>query len=211
MKEISGDDFVNIRGAGDKETISEKFNCVMVLATNEVAEIEQDRDNDSFPSRFWCFDFCNKFERDSSIVDKLNADIHAYFTVLTQYAKTHYYDKNKLIRKCKEVERFTQKICDDQDTVKWWCKRQPYEAGEKGDYVEKTQLFERYKSDCAHDKKKNVVGKTEFYEAFQDFYGVGEAVQIKYKNLSGNVVKILGYRYIKEVSEVVDNDEEIDE
>jgi phage/plasmid-associated DNA primase len=159
MKKISGGDRCNIRGAGDKETIDEKFHCVMVIATNEVADFSTDNKDDSFPSRLWCFDFCNKFERNSAIVNKLNADIDAYFSLLCEYAKTHYYDRNKMIVKCPEVKKFTQDITDSQDTVIWWCKKQSFEKGEYGDYIEKTELFEQYKDCCIEDKVKNIVGK----------------------------------------------------
>lgn len=197
MKKISGGDRCNIRGAGDKETIDEKFNCVMVIATNEVADFSTDNKDDSFPSRLWCFDFCNKFERNSAIVNKLNADIDAYFTLLCEYAKTHYYDRNKMITKCLEVKKFTQDITDSQDSVIWWCKKQTFEKGDYDNYIEKTQLFEQYKDCCIEDKVKNIVGKTEFYSRFQDYYGLQEAVQIKYKNEMGFEVKIRGYRHMK--------------
>lgn len=197
MKKISGGDRCNIRGAGDKETIDEKFHCVMVIATNEVADFSTDNKEDSFPSRLWCFDFCNKFERNSAIVNKLNADIDAYFSLLCEYAKTHYYDRNKMIVKCPEVKKFTQDITDSQDTVIWWCKKQSFEKGEYGDYIEKTELFEQYKDCCIEDKVKNIVGKTEFYGRFQDYYGLQEAVKIKSKTDTGFDNQIRGYRYMK--------------
>ena len=195
MKKISGGDKSNIRGAGDKQTIDEKFNCVMVLATNEMAEFEYDPNDDSFPSRLWCFNFCNKFERDSSVVDKLNEDVDAYFTILCEYAKIHYYDKNKILKKCPEVDVFSKKQCENQDTVKWWCQTQSFEKGEYEDYVEKTLLFEQYKDDCIQDKKKNIVGKTDFYKQFEKYFGLSDAIQIKYINEFSLEVNIRGYLY----------------
>jgi phage/plasmid-associated DNA primase len=199
MKEISGGDKINIRGAGDKKTIDEKFNCVMVLVTNEMAEFEYNPEEDSFPSRLWCFDFCNKFERNSAVVDKLREDIDAYFTILCEYAKKHYYDCGKKLVKCPQVEKFTKKQCENQDSVKWWCDKNQFERGEYDDFVEKTQLFEQYKDDCHEDKVKNIVGKTDFYKRFEKYYELRDSVQIKYKNEFNTYTNIRGYRYLKKV------------
>lgn len=195
LKAISGGDPVNIRGAGDKQTIDEKFNCVLVIATNQMAEFEYNSEDDSFPSRLWCFDFCNKFERNSAVVDQLKEDIDAYFTILCEYAKTHYYDKKKILTKCPPVEQFSKNQAENKDTVKWWCSKQPFERGEYDDYVEKTELFERYKDDCSQDKKKNVVGRSDFYKRFEELFGLGEAVKIKYKNDFGMEEQLRGYRH----------------
>jgi phage/plasmid-associated DNA primase len=197
MKAISGGDKKNIRGAGDKESTDEKFHCVMVIASNEVADFSTDDREDSFPSRLWCFDFCNRFERNSAVVDKLNTDIDAYFTLLCEYAKTHYYDKKQILIQSPQVKKFTDNIVASQDTVIWWCKKQSFVPGEYEDYIEKTSLFEQYKNNCFEDKKKNVVGKTEFYKRFQEYYNLQDAVQIKDKNEFGFNNKIRGYRYIK--------------
>ncbi len=197
MKAISGGDKKNIRGAGDKESTDEKFHCVMVIASNEVADFSTEDKEDSFPSRLWCFDFCNRFERNSAVVDKLNTDIDAYFTLLCEYAKTHYYDKKQILIQSQQVKKFTDNIVASQDTVVWWCKKQSFVKGEHEDYIEKTKLFEQYKNNCFEDKKKNVVGKTEFYKRFQEYYDLQDAVQIKYKNDFGFDVKILGFRYLK--------------
>jgi hypothetical protein len=197
MKAISGGDKKNIRGAGDKESTDEKFHCVMVIASNEVADFSTDDREDSFPSRLWCFDFCNRFERNSAVVDKLNTDIDAYFTLLCEYAKTHYYDKKQILIQSPQVKKFTDNIVASQDTVIWWCKKQSFVKGDYDDYIEKTSLFEQYKNNCFEDKKKNVVGKTEFYKRFQEYYDLQDDVQIKYKNEFGFDNKIRGYRYIK--------------
>lgn len=202
MKAISGGDKKNIRGAGDKESTDEKFHCVMVIASNEVADFSTDDKEDSFPSRLWCFDFCNRFERNSAVVDKLNTDIDSYFTLLCEYAKTHYYDKKQILKQSPQVKKFTDNIIGSQDTVIWWCKKQSFEKADYDNFIEKTHLFEQYKEDCFQDKKKNIVGKTEFYKRFQEYYDLQDACQIKYKNDFNLDVKILGYRYLK----LIEND-----
>lgn len=194
LKEISGGDRINIRGAGDKQTIDEKFNCVLVVATNQMADFDYNPEDDSFPSRLWCFDFCNRFERNSAIVDKLKEDIDAYFTILCEYAKTHYYDKDRVITKCDKVKEFSNNQSENKDTVKWWCKKQSFTKGDYNQFVEKTQLFEQYKEDCIQDKKKNIVGKTDFYKQFEKYFGLSEAVKIKYKNEFNIETQIRGYR-----------------
>lgn len=108
---------------------------------------------------------------------------------------THYYDKNKIITKCPQVEHFSNIQSENQDTVKWWCRTQTFEKGEYKDYVEKTHLFEQYKEDCFQDRKKNIVGKSDFYKQFEKYYGLCEAVQIKFKNEFNIETKIIGYRY----------------
>ena len=56
-------------------------------------------------------------------------------------------------------------------------------------------LFEQYKEECSQDKKKNIVGKTDFYKQFEKYFGLSEAVQIKYKNDFNIETKIRGYRH----------------
>ena len=93
-----------------------------------------------------------------------------------------------------QEQKLPKKQSENQDTVKWWCQTQLFEKGEYEDYVEKTQLFEQYKDDCIQDKKKNIVGKTDFYKQFENYFGLSEAVQIKYKTDFNIETKIRGYR-----------------
>jgi phage/plasmid-associated DNA primase len=193
MKRISGNDTMNLRGAGEKETVSEKFTCVLVLATNEVPECT-DKDN-AYEDRLWCFNFCNEFKKDSRIVERLAELKDHYFTVLAEYAKK-YYENDKIMVKCEEVERYSRDICDRQNTVKWWCGTQNFQGGAYEDYVEKTQLFERYRTGCEENRKKHV-GKIEFYKEFVEHYGLKEEVKIKFRD--GNIDRQLrGYRYFRE-------------
>jgi phage/plasmid-associated DNA primase len=193
MKRISGGDTMNLRGAGEKETVSEKFMCVMVLATNEVPECT-DRDN-AYEDRLWCFNFCNEFKKDSRIVERLAELKDHYFTVLAEYAQK-YYENDKIMVKCEEVEKYSRNICDQQNTVKWWCGTQNFQAGAYEDYVEKTQLFERYKMGCEENRKKHV-GKIEFYREFVGHYGLMEEVQIRINE--GDIErKIRVFRHFRE-------------
>ena len=194
MKRISGNDTMNLRGAGEKETVSEKFMCVLVLATNEVPECT-DKDN-AYEDRLWCFNFCNEFKKDSRIVERLAELKDHYFTVLAEYAKK-YYENGKIMVKCQEVEKYSRNICDRQNTVKWWCGTQNFQTGTYEDYVEKTQLFDRYKMGCEENRKKHV-GKIEFYKEFVENYGLKDEVQIRVND--DNIERrIRGYRYFREV------------
>jgi phage/plasmid-associated DNA primase len=174
----------------------------MVIATNEPARFgTTSSSDDSFPSRLWCFNFCNRFVRDSSVVEQLSRDIDIYFTVLCEYAKTHYYDRGKCLVQCPEVAAFTKTVCDEQDSVKWWCSVSPFERGGESAFVITTELFERYKDDCAANGRKDVVGRNEFYKRFEDFFDLSGPVQIKYVNEYHVEVKTRGYRTVSLVRE----------
>lgn len=203
MKKISGNDTVDIRGAGDKRTVNEKFRCILVLATNEMPSFN----DPAFADRLKCFNFCNEFEKDSQIVNRLNDLKDHFFTLLSEYAKI-YYDNGKKLYSCDELSAYTKKICDEQDSVKWWCSIQNFEPGEYNDFVEKTSLFDRYKTDCEDNRIKNVVGKMDFFNKFREIYNLKEDVKIKYLNKNNNIViQTRGYRHLKK-NDTGENDED---
>ena len=196
MKKISGGDTVDIRGSRDKETVNERFQCVITLAMNEMPRFK----DEAFADRLNCFHFCNVFKKDSAIVKRLHELRDHFFTVLTEYAKV-FYDNEKILAPCEEITSFTKDLCEEQDSVKWWCGTQRFERGLPTDYIEKTELYQRYITDCTENMVKNRVGKIEFYKTFREHLGLDEDVKIKYRNDANVDVYIRGYRGWKEAAD----------
>jgi phage/plasmid-associated DNA primase len=205
LNKISGRDTVNIRGAGEKETLDIKFLSVLLILANTIPNFNSTDDTSiAFASRLRAFNFCNKFIRDSSYVEQLYSLKDAFFSLLVEYA-VKYYNNGKTLQTCTEIDNYTKTIIDDKDSVKWWCKTQHYvKTTEKSDWVENTSLFDKYNTDCQENKRKNIVGKIEFYKKFRQYYQLEEAVQIKYKE-NGIERIVRGFRYLKEVIEPEEN------
>jgi hypothetical protein len=192
MKKISGGDTVDIRGAGDKRTINEKFRCVLTLGTNEMPQFR----DEAFEDRLNCFNFCNEFEKDSSVIARLHELRDHYFTVLTEYARA-YYENGKRLKDCESMRAFTRNICDAQDSVRSWCRLQKFEKGTKEDYIEKPPLFEEYTLYCTENHVQDAVGKIEFYQKFMELYGLQDDVQIRVDGGNGVVRRIRVFLSIK--------------
>lgn len=196
IKKISGGDKVNIRGAGEKKTVDELFACVLVLATNNVCEFS----DPAFMSRLMCFNFCNSFKRDASVKEKMLVKIDDFFTIICEYAKT-FYDNDRQIEWSDEVLAYTNHICEEQDTIKVWCRDQvtftKYNSANsdhnvKDFFIEKTGLFERYKEYWS-DSGRKYESKIIFYRSFEKLFGLNPA-----KKVRRGLETVWCYEYIKE-------------
>jgi hypothetical protein len=195
MKAISGNDKQNIRGAGEKQTLDVLFRVILLIATNEPCKF----DDEAFGSRLWCFNFSNSFVRDDTFVETLKSRRDIIFTIIAEYGQKFYKDK---ITKVSQVSDFTASIIESQDSVKKWCRSQPLiKTDDKKDYIERSSLFDRYVNDCRENQEETkVYGKSDFYKRFEEFYGLDEAVKIKFKE-DGIEKQIRGYRGMKEESD----------
>ena len=175
MKAISGNDKLNIRGAGEKQSIDVYIRAILAIATNCPCKF----DDDAFASRLWCYNFSNRFIRDDSFVSILKSRRDLIFTVIAEYGQRFY---NEGINKVPQVESFTTSIIDDQDSVKKWIRSQKIVKTEsKADYLNAGVLFDRYVNDCRENNEKSkVYGKIDFYKRFEEFYKLNGIDQIKY-------------------------------
>jgi phage/plasmid-associated DNA primase len=182
IKKISGGDKVNIRGAGEKKTIDELFQTVLLLATNNVCQFS----DPAFMSRLMCFNFCNSFKRDASVKEKMFKLIDDFFTVICEYAKM-FYEKDRQIEWSDEVKSYTAQVCEEQDTIKVWCRDQvTFTKYNRADathnkeefFVEKTGLFERYKDHWSGSGRK-YEGKIIFYREFEKLFGLEPAKKVR--------------------------------
>jgi phage/plasmid-associated DNA primase len=189
IKKISGCDGINIRGASDKKTINVKFDTVLFLATNNVCKFE----DDAFKDRLLCFEFTNRFEKDSKIPIRMKEIQHAYFTVLTEYAKK-FYDNGLKIDWSQEVIDSTDKVRRNADPFIRWFSECEFSKGDDSDFVKKEWVYDSYKRYCAEEKEK-AVGATSFHQLFSCKMGVqGKKME---KTIDGLKEQFQGYPNVK--------------
>jgi phage/plasmid-associated DNA primase len=185
IKRITGRDKVEIRRAGGSETDEFKFNCILFLATNNMCNFK----DEAFKGRLVCFDFCNQFEKNESVPEKIFSLKDEFFTVLVEYAK-RYYDNDRKIIWSSETVKYTQQVCNNKNPlIKWLdndCEVQYYtpDSGDKETeyYLEKTpKLYERYVEFCKLEQMKFDT-RLEFYQAFQEHFKLEDAKPMKRGN-----------------------------
>ena len=193
MKAISGNDPINIRGAGEKKSVDVLFRSLLALATNEPCK----HDDPAFAGRLWCFHFSNKFEPNNTFMPELKSRYDLMFSLIAEYA--HYEEGiEKHIKKHEKVVDFTQQLNDKQCTVITWCKSQLYvKTDNNKDYLENAVIYNKYKNDCMENNEEGkVYGKIDFYKRFETYYELEQEVLIKTKERS-----FRAYRYLKEIDE----------
>ena len=165
IKAISGGDTQNVRGCGSKDTIKVLFSCVLWIATNELAKFE----NEQFKNRLLCVDFANKFEKNPKYVEALKEMYDDFFTHLCLSAK-RYYENGRSITFCPEIEDYTNKMKNSQNSfLNWLTSQDVFENNEDGDEIDRDLIREHYSQFC----RDNEVAKiTNFYKAFEEHFKV---------------------------------------
>jgi phage/plasmid-associated DNA primase len=190
IKAISGGDEVNIRGAGEKKTLDVVFDVIMFLATNNMCQFT----DPAFMSRLRCFNFVNYFKKDDAVKDRLLSLRHHFFTILVEHCQK-FYENNRQIEWSDEVIAYTEKVCDEQDTVKVWLRDNgDFEKGTAEDYIRK-DFFETYQEFWRGSGRK-AEGKITFYKKFEEAFGLPEAKKMK-KNINGLQEQFYGWSGIK--------------
>jgi hypothetical protein len=190
IKKISGGDEVNIRGASEKKTLDVVFDTIMFLATNNMCQFS----DPAFMSRLRCFNFVNYFKKDDAVRDRLLSLRHHFFTIMVEYC-VKFYENGRQITWSKEVLDYTEKVCDEQDTIKVWLREQgDFEKGTADDYVRK-DFFEAYQ-DYWRGSGRKAEGKITFYRKFEEIFGLSEAKKMK-KTIHGLQETFWGYSHIK--------------
>ena len=182
IKAISGGDTQKVRGCGQKDTIEVLFSCVLWIATNELAKFE----NEQFKNRLLCVDFANKFEKNTKYVEELKEMYDDFFTHLCLSAQK-YYDNKRSITFCPEIEDYTNKMKDSQNSFLNWINQQDvFEHkmdNETGEELNREELRDDYSRYC---KDNDVTKFANFYKLFETHFNV----EVKQKH-TGNC----SYRY----------------
>lgn len=165
IKAISGGDTQNVRGCGSRDTITVLFSCVLWIATNELAKFE----NEQFKNRLLCIDFSNKFEKNPKYVEELKEMYDDFFTHLCLSAQK-YYENGRSITFCPEIEDYTNKMKNSQNSfLNWLTSQDVFENNEDGDEIDRDLIREHYSQFC----RDNEVAKiTNFYKAFEEHFKV---------------------------------------
>lgn len=191
VKSVSGKDMISIRKAGSDTNISLKFFTVLWLATNNPL-LGAD---EAFMSRLMCYNFCNIFAKDESVVNKNeNELIDHFFTIICRYAKS-YYENNKSFVIPDEVSNYTKYICDRQDTIKLWIETdKSYEIGTDTDICERSMTYDDYCNFMVGVEEGTKLGKIGFFRKFESYFNLPEAIKIKRGGKS-----FMGYKGLKKV------------
>jgi len=213
IKKITGRDVVEIRRAGGSENDEFKFNAILFLATNNMCNFK----DEAFKSRLVCFDFCNQFEKNEAVPEKVFSLKDEFFTVLCEYAK-RYYDNNRKIVWSSDTVKYTQQVCNNKNPlIKWLendCEVQFYsdqqswtgrneedsqaEIKESEYYLEKSpKLYEKYVQFCKLEQMKYDT-RLEFYQALQDHFKLEEAKPLKRGNKTIRGWKGLRIKFLQE-------------
>jgi len=201
IKKITGGDTLDIRGAGDKKTVKEKFDTLLILATNNMCQFS----DEAFKDRLVCYNFCNQFKKDAAVPLRLAALRNQFFSVLVEYAKK-FYDNKLNIEWSKYALKYTQEKCDEQDTIKKWLKEgieivkfdkeNPEHAkDEKSFFLAKPNLYDSY-AEFWSKSKRVYEGKITFYKKFEKIFNLPEA-----KKINNAVIKSMGWSGIKQIQD----------
>lgn len=183
IKKITGGDEMEIRRASATTSVKEKFDTLLIVATNNMCQFT----DDAFKDRLLCYNFCNKFEKNASIPIKLASLRNQFFSILVEYCKK-FYDNKLTIEWSKYALAYTQKKKDEQDTIKKWLSEGieiiKYDSENKEHdkdtfFLAKPNLYDSY-AEYWSKSKRVFEGKITFYKKFEEIFGLPEAK--KYNN-----------------------------
>lgn len=168
IKAISGGDTQKVRGCGSKDTIEVLFSCVLWIATNELAKFE----NEQFKNRLLCIDFANKFEKNPKYVEELKEMYDDFFTHLCLSAR-QYYENGRSITFCPEIEDYTNKMKNSQNSFLNWLSSQDIfehkEEDEKREELNREELRDNYSQYCRDNEVAKIAN---FYKLFETHFKV---------------------------------------
>lgn len=190
LKGCSGNDTMSIRKAYSSENISILLQCILWIATNHPLQTT----DVALMRRLVCFNFCNKFQDNPLIKEKILSMADQLFTIICEYAKK-YYDNGKKFDIADEVKDYTKYLCDQQNTIKLWITTdKTYEYTEnKDNVVERSETYTEYRS-FMEGTQMTQLGKIEFYKEFEKHFNLPEATKIKRSGKS-----FMGYRCLNKV------------
>lgn len=166
IKTISGGDSQKLRGCGQKDTVDVLFTCVLWIGTNELAKFE----NQQFKNRLLCVDFANKFSKNPAYVEELKTMYDDFFTHLCLSAK-RYYENGRSITFCPEIEAYTEKMKNSQNSFLNWLSLQDIFAidGERQGDISRDEIKDNYFQFC---RDNDIPKMPNFYKLFEAHHRV---------------------------------------
>jgi len=163
IKKISGGDCQNLRRAGSKDNEEVKFDCVLLLATNEVPTFHEQ----AFAGRMRVFKFDNVFENNPARRDDILANVDSFFTVFARGAK-RYYDDGMDIADCEEVIMASKQLVTAKNPVsQFWNDQDEFEfVKDVSKRVKKVEIWNSFLGAMGH----KTLGRNKFYAMFMDIY-----------------------------------------
>jgi len=163
IKKISGGDFQNLRRAGSRDNEEVKFDCVLILATNEVPTFHEQ----AFAGRMRVFKFDNVFENNPVRRDEILANVDSFFTVFTRSAK-RFYDDGMNIADCEQVVVASKQLVTAKNPVsQYWSEQDEFEfVDDINRRVKKVEIWNSFLGAMG----RNTLGRNKFYAMFIDIY-----------------------------------------
>lgn len=183
MKKISGGDAVNIRGCGGKVNNEVLFNCVLLLATNEIPQFTET----AFAGRMRIITFPTRFFNNPERRDAILSKTDDFFSAMCVMAHKYYINKLNF-EDVPEVLDSTKTVIDDKDTFKSWTDDQEdyiidkSSLGGKAEPTEprckKTAVYGSYSNWCISNHLCPI-GRNTFYKQMEQVYNLPEYNQGK--------------------------------
>lgn len=176
IKAITGGDTQKLRNCGSTNTLDVLFACVLWIGTNELPQFP----NAQLQQRMKCINFANTFEKNPKYVDQLYSDemLDDVFTHLC-YAAKEYYENDRSIDFCEEIENYTEQMKKSQDSFLRFLEEQEdfvfdeqrkYDVGD----ISREEISFQYEKFCTEQR---MIRKTKFYSLFEAHYKLPEAVK----------------------------------
>jgi putative DNA primase/helicase len=170
MKKISGGDEVSIRACQGSENVNVLFNCILLLATNEIPKFK----GKAFADRMCIISFHKKFKNDPKRRDEILSHTEDFFSVACKYAKLYYYDAGMELEPVDEVKESTQKVKDEKDSFKMWLEEDTFQVdrtkeNDKAWRMKKTVLYANYTASC-YASSIQALGRNTFYARFNELH-----------------------------------------
>lgn len=163
IKKISGGDSLNIRRAGSRENEEVKFDCVLILATNEVPTFHEQ----AFAGRMRVLNFNKVFENNPARRDEILANSDVFFSMCIKAGK-RYYDNGMNIVDCEEVVVASKRLVTEKNPVtQWWSNQTDFEfTTDVNKRIKKVEIWNSFSGEMG----RSVLGRNKFYAMFMDIY-----------------------------------------
>lgn len=147
IKKVTGDDKdIYIRPKSDSVQIRVCMDCKFYIPSNEVPKIYQ-KDGGAFMKRFCYIEFPNVFERSSDKMKEIMSKSNDVFTLFCNFASR--LTRNKFqFTMCNQMQRYTNEIKEEIDTVKGFISNNIDFTNESDDYITASNLYNTYKLYC---------------------------------------------------------------
>ena len=163
IKKISGGDSLNIRRAGSKDNEEVRFDCVLILATNEVPTFHEQ----AFAGRMRVLTFPKVFENNPARRDEILANSDVFFSMCIKAGK-RYYDNGMNIVDCEEVVVASKRLVTEKNPVtQYWNDQDEFEfVNDISKRVKKVDIWNSFLGAMGY----KTLGRNKFYNMFIDIY-----------------------------------------